>query len=54
MSGRCCNYCGRPIRDGAVSINGRHFACHERWCDERDEQLRGDPEFSQEYWGDEA
>lgn len=46
-----CNECGRPI--SGASINGRHPACHGRWCDRRDAELRGDPEFYAEYWGDE-
>lgn len=49
---RTCEMCHKPIASGKPSINGRHYRCHVEWCEHRDAQLRGDPEFFMEYWGD--
>lgn len=51
---RQCGICKRAIGDGEVSINGRHYRCHVDWCNEYDRTHMRDPEFAQEYYGDEA
>jgi len=51
---RICNICHRAIPAGQASINGRHYQCHVNWCADYDARHLNDPEFVQEYWGDDA